>query len=102
MSLNTKKTVEKINKVELKGVSANPPVYLDGTNIALNLPSLFLGNKGSGKTYMLRKVMTLLSQSPLVAKVIVLQKGELADEAMTDQALTDVPKAETMNLLVFD
>jgi Mg-chelatase subunit ChlI len=72
MSLNSKQTVEKISKVEVKGVSANPPVYLDGTNIALNLPALFLGNKGSGKTFMLRKVMALLSQSPLVAKIIVL------------------------------
>jgi hypothetical protein len=82
--LNGKKTVSTINKIELKGVSPNPPVYLDGTNIALNLPALFVGNKGAGKTFLMRKIMALLSQSPDVARIYVLQKGELADEAMND------------------
>jgi Mg-chelatase subunit ChlI len=71
-SLGGKTTVSSLAKVEVKGVSPNPPVYLPDTNIALNLPTIFIGNKGSGKTFMLRKVMTLLSESPLVARIIVL------------------------------
>jgi hypothetical protein len=100
--LGGKRTVASLQKVEVKGFGNNPPQYLDGTNISLNLPALFLGNKGSGKTFMMRKVMKLLCESPLVAKIYVLQKGELADESMDAEALADVPKVETLPLSQFD
>jgi Cdc6-like AAA superfamily ATPase len=100
--LNGKRTVASLEKVSVKNVGNNPPRYIDGTNIALNLPALFLGNKGSGKTFMMRKVMQLLSDSSQVAKIYVLQKGELADEAMDAEALADMPKVETLPLSQFD
>jgi hypothetical protein len=100
--LNGKKTVQSLEKVTVKGVGANPPKYVEGTNIALNLPALFLGAKGSGKTFLMRKVMQFLSEQPLVARVFVLQKGELADEAMDPQTLADLPKVEILPLNQFD
>jgi ABC-type microcin C transport system duplicated ATPase subunit YejF len=75
MELNTKKTIAAIEKVELKGLSANPPVYVPDTNVSLNLPALFVGNKGSGKTVLMRKVMTILADDKRVARIMVLQKG---------------------------
>jgi ABC-type dipeptide/oligopeptide/nickel transport system ATPase component len=101
MELNSKKTQGTIEKVVLKGMTANPPVYVDETNIALNLPALFVGNKGSGKTVLIRNVMSVLAEDKRVARILVLQKGKLADDAMTDESLAGLPKVEAMELHKF-
>jgi ABC-type glutathione transport system ATPase component len=102
MELNSKKTMGTIEKVVLKGMTANPPVYVDETNIALNLPALFVGNKGSGKTVLIRKVMSVLADDKRVARILVLQKGQLADDAMNDESLAGLPKVEAMELTQFE
>jgi Cdc6-like AAA superfamily ATPase len=53
-------------------MTANPPVYVEETNISLNLPAIFVGNKGSGKTVLMRKVMSVLSEDKRVARILVL------------------------------